>query len=95
MHSLRSELPKENPLHLSSLFPVNLKVGIAPHPEDLKQKILDLIEDVTKAGQSCLCNLLGRKSNNFTLIFQLHSELLRLLEQLSTTGHIFHHEHRV
>lgn len=25
------------------------EVGIAPHPDDLKQKILDLINDVTKA----------------------------------------------
>ena len=28
----------------------NCEVGIAPHPDDLKMKILDLINDVTKAG---------------------------------------------
>ena len=46
MRSLKSERQKKN----LSTSPVNPKVGIAPHPEDLKQKILDLIDDVTKAG---------------------------------------------
>ncbi len=34
------------------------KVGIAPHPDDLKQKILDLIDDVTKAVP-CISRLCG------------------------------------
>jgi len=49
MRSLKSVCQKKN-LSTSPDSPVNLKVGIAPHPEDLKQKILDLIDDVTKAG---------------------------------------------
>lgn len=32
-----------------------LEVGLAPHPDDLKFKILDLINDVTKVTSSLMC----------------------------------------
>ena len=32
-----------------------IQVGLAPHPDDLKFKILELINDVTKVTSSLMC----------------------------------------
>ncbi|CAL1158737.1 unnamed protein product [Cladocopium goreaui] len=69
--------PLQTPLLTLSLEATHGEVGIAPHPEDLKQKILDLIDDVTKVTSSIMsieyelvpfCNLPQH------LMFDLQSE---------------------